>query len=1082
MTASRLAIVLGLLSAVHAQSPTSSAAAKPDYSHQAAVVELMSTHVSFDKDGSRSREQVTRVRVNTDAGVKTWGLLSLPYQSATETVEVVYVRVHKPDNSTVVTPEDNIQDLDAEITRSAPFYSDLREKHIAVKGLASGDTLEYDVKWHPTKPLIPGQFWFEYNFEREGIVLDEHVEVRAPAERPAKFKGPQSTQSVTTDGNVRVYSWTHSRLDDTKDPDSDKRKEDAAIGRLAAPDVQFSSFQSWEEVGRWYWSLQKERVEPSPAVRAKAAELTKGLTDDAAKIQVVYSFVSTQYRYIGIAFGIGRYQPHSADDVLGNNYGDCKDKHTLLAALLEATGITLHPALIGAGNRLDPDVPSPGQFDHVIGYLERGKTAIWLDTTPEVAPVGFLVATLRDKQALVMMSDGSAKLMTTPADPPFANYATFKIEGTLHEDGSLEAQVNDTSRGDVEVAFRSAFRRISQPQWNELVQGISYGRGFAGTVSDVEASAPDAISEPFHFSYHYNRKDYPDWSNRQFTVPGLPFYMPEVKDDAKDPVWLGSSIEAVSESKVELPKGYKPQAPGDVDLVYDFAEFHATYKADQGVLTCRRRLITKVQEVPVVELDDYRSFIKNMRNDVSRYVQTSSTNSVGAMTAALAPYMAFGAALKGVRELPDSASAVANNAEEDGRSFMMQSYSQSAADAFKRALHTDSKFTRAWVELAFVYTTQGNKDAALDALVKAIASNDKSIVPRRAYAFLLTSMQRKEAATQAWREVLKLAPDDLDANSGLAALLVQDKQYAEAIPYFETAAKTDTSTGAQVRLGTAYLRAGQTERGSAVLEKVLDKDSSPVAFNDVAYELADVNAGLPKALEYARRAVEEQERQSHDVKLATILKDDLDCTMKIASFWDTLGWVEFRLGHLDRAESYLNASWLLSQMAVVGDHLGQVYEQEKKSDKAIHMYRLAAATSEGRSAAGDGPRKHLEHLGVKTEISPVTRMPISDRSGEELSRLRTVKLKNYAPTVATAGATAEFFLLFEPSGKVEEASFISGADSLRAAIAVVTEAKYEVAFPEGSSAHIVRRGILMCSKISGCQFVLYTPGSVHSVN
>ncbi len=51
---------------------------------------------------------------------------------------------------------------------------------------------------------------------------------------------------------------------------------------------------------------------------------------------------------IGIAFGIGRYQPHAADDVLTNNYGDCKDKQTLLASLLQASGITLYPALVNS--------------------------------------------------------------------------------------------------------------------------------------------------------------------------------------------------------------------------------------------------------------------------------------------------------------------------------------------------------------------------------------------------------------------------------------------------------------------------------------------------------------------------------------------------------------------------------------------------------------------------------------------------------------------------------------------------------------------------------------------------------------
>ena len=306
--------------------------------------------------------------------------------------------------------------------------------------------------------------------------------------------------------------------------------------------MQISSFQNWEEVGRWYWSLQKDRIEPTPAVRAKAAELTKGMTDDGAKLRALYSFVSTQYRYIGIAFGIGRYQPHAADDVLTNSYGDCKDKHTLLASLLQA-GITLYPALINSSFRLDSDVPSPAQFDHVIEYLPqgKGKDAVWLDTTLEIAPFGYLVPRLRDKPALVMSGDKSIQLVITPADPSSASTQAFRIDGKLRDDGTFEAKVDGTTRGDVEVVMRAAFRQVPQPQWKELVQQISYGLGYSGTVSDVNASTPEAIGEPFHFSYSYNRKDYPTWkSDHQFTVPGLPFYMPPVRDDAKYPnlAWI----------------------------------------------------------------------------------------------------------------------------------------------------------------------------------------------------------------------------------------------------------------------------------------------------------------------------------------------------------------------------------------------------------------------------------------------------------------------------------------------------------------------------------------------------------------
>jgi tetratricopeptide (TPR) repeat protein len=1054
------------------QPPSPQAAAKPDYSQEAYVIEQMLTKVNFDNVGNRTREQTTRVQVKTDAGIQQWGVLLIPFQSAVETAEVVYVRVRKPDESTVSTSADNIKDLDAQITRDAPFYSDLREKHIAVKGLGKGDVLEYQVRWRPIKPLIPGQFWFDYNFQRDGIVLDERLEIRTPADRVVKFKGPQGTQTVSTEAGSRVFTWTFARVQSAKEPQTDKKRVEATRGLLPAPDVQFSSFQTWEEVGEWYWNLQKDRIKPSAAIRAKAVELTKGLTDEAAKLEALYSFVSIQYRYIGIAFGIGRYQPHAADDVLSNNYGDCKDKHTLLAALLQASGITLYPALISSARKLDPDVPSPGQFDHIIGYLPQGKTAVWLDTTLEVAPFGFLVSILRDKNALVIKGENSAQLLTTPAEPPFPGLQSFKIEGKLNDDGSFSAQVQDASRGDGEVMLRSAFRRIPQPQWKDLVQQISYSLGYAGTVSDVNASAPDLIEEPFHFSYSYTRKDYPDWANHQFTVPGHPFYMLQVKDDATDPVWLGAFLETVSESKIELPKGFTPKLPLNVDLKYDFAEYHATYSQDQGTLSAKRRLLIKMHEVPAAELDDYRSFVKNMQNDVNRYVQTSSiVGFQGPSTSGAVPPL-----IPEIRNLPDSTSPEANRLEMEGRTTLGKGDLSSAASAFKRAVDADPKFTRAWMELAIAYINQRQNDAALDAFRLAVDSDPKVVLAHRMYASWLTYMGRREAALQAWQDEIKLAPDDPDANSNIASLLMQDKRYADALPYLESVAKTDTSPPSQIRLGSAYLRSGQTEKGIATLQQVLDTDSKPVTLNNIAYELAEADISLPKALEYARRAVDEQEKRSSDMELSNLLQEDLACTQKIGMFWDTLGWVEFRLGQLDQAESYLHAAWVLTQTAIVADHLGQVYEQEQKKNQAIHMYRLALATPYGHSGALDQTRQRLEHLGVKmsSPTSPVN----MDRSADELSQLRSFKLKPLIPGTATA----EFFLLFSPGKKLEDVQFISGSEQLKSARDALFDANFQVLFPTGSAARLVRRAIVMCSPISGCNAVLYTPSSVNSVN
>ena len=629
--------------------------------------------------------------------------------------------------------------------------------------------------------------------------------------------------------------------------------------------------------------------------------------------------------------------------------------------------------------------------------------------------------------------------------------------------------------------LRSAFRRVPQSQWKDLVQQISYALGYAGTVSDVSASAPEVMTEPFHFSYSYNRKDFPIWkSDQQFTVPGLPFFMPPLRDDATDPIWLGSPEEIVSDSKLELPQGYTPQLPANVDLKYDFAEYHAVYSQDHGVLIAKRRLLIKLREVPVAEFDDYRNFVKNLQYDVNRYVQTSSSASPGVPNFQV-PGMppAF---LSGIRGLAESSSSEANRLEADARTAMTLGDRLAAITAVKHAVEKDQKFTRAWFELGTIYWASGQVDSALDAFRKAIDSDPRQVLVRKIYANALVRLHRPEAAMDAWRGLLEIAPDDSEANSGMGSSLMQQKRYGEAVPYMEAAAKGDKSPAAQNRLGSAYLQAEQIEKATAAFEKVVEADPRPMVFNDVAYELAEANASLPKALEYAQDAVDGQEKRSRGVDLSNLLPDDLKCTQQLGYYWDTLGWVHFRLGHLAQAEGYLNAAWVLSQMSVPADHLGQVYEQEKQTAKAVQMYSLAlAAPTPETQMVGDDlteTRKRLARLAPAAKTPATTDLLHRNANSMNLNQMRLVKL----PRFITGRGSAEFFLLFGPGPKLENVKFISGSPNLKAAGRVLTSAKFPVAFPAGSSARLLRRAMVMCVPVTGCQALLFTPDAVRSVN
>ncbi len=730
-----LFLALGLVSrSAHAQGP-SKPDTKPDYSKEAFVIEQTSTRIAFANDGTGTRESSARVRIQSDAGVQRYGLLTFSYQNSTESLDIDYVRVQKPDGTVAPTPAENTQDMAAEITRDAPFYSDLREKHVAVKGLSVGDALEFQAHWHTIKPLAPGQFWYAYNFSHDGIILREQLQITVPRDRPMKWKSLDLKPDITEEGARRVFTWISSQLEH-KSSEQEKREQEtklyqAARGQLPSADVQVSTFQSWEEVGRWYGSLQQERVKPTPEIRAKAAELTKSASDDNARLRAIYKYVSTEFRYIGIAFGIGRYQPHTAAEVLSNQYGDCKDKHTLFASLLDAAGIKAYPALISSSHDIDLDVPSPGQFDHVIDVVPQASSFLWFDTTTEVAPFTYLVRPLRDKRALVILEDNPPTLMTTPADPPSRASQTFKISAKLEDTGTLTGKIERTVQGDdSELLLRSAFRRVPMPQWKDLMQQISYGSGFAGDVSEVTASSPEKTDEPFHFSYLYTRKDYPNWSSRQISSP-LPPMLGLIPDSKPShPILLGEPGNTQYESHVELPKGYSPELPGNVDLKENFAEYHASYAVKDGVLTTERRFVLKLREVPVSEYDAFKKFAKTVGDDHELYIALSSGDSPG------------NSLQSAIDRLPGSDNPEAARAYDDAMAAAQNNNTQGAIDSLKHALESDPHFIRARMWLSQLYVFTGQRDLALEELRMAYGADPHQPVTYKALVASLLGVRK----------------------------------------------------------------------------------------------------------------------------------------------------------------------------------------------------------------------------------------------------------------------------------------------------------------------------------------------------
>ncbi len=1097
-------------SPVQAQAPEK----KPNLSEEAAVIEQSLSKASFEADGTSVRESTKRVRIQSDAGVQVFGILSVGYQKAFEEAEIVYVRVYKPDGAIVTTPLDDIQDIEAEITREAPFYSDLREKHIAVKGLGVGDVLEWQTRQRTIKPIAPGHFWCDYEFLKQIIVLDEQFQLSVPRDAYVNVKSPELKPKIHDEGNRRIYEWKRAQLDHQED---EKEKFQTPF-RGPQPDIQVSSFHSWDEVGRWYDSLQRDRIAPSPEVRAKAIELTRNATTEEEKTRILYTYVATQFRYIGVAFGIGRYQPHTAADVLSNSYGDCKDKHTLLASLLQAVGVEAWPALISSRLSADPDVPTPAQFDHVITVLHRGKELVWLDTTAEVGPFGFLLMNLRDKQALVIPPNAPASLMKTPVDPPFASYQKFHMTATLNDDGELKGKVEQEYRGDAEVLFRAAFRRLPQPRWKDLVQNISYSLGYGGTVADVSSSKPDLTTEPFHLSYQYDRKDYSDWkANKRISPTPSLSDLPDLSEEHEKsgaPLFLGSPIEVLYTTEIRIPKGYKPELPKDVDLTTDLAEYHAKYSLVDDVVKVEQRLRTRKNEISSAQYSAYKDFRRKVSDDESSWITFTSASTSTENRAADKNE----ATNNSWPKLPDTAAA---HMYSDGADLMRKNDLRAALDKFEKAAKLDPKLPGVWYFIGTIKISLQQTEQGLDAMRRQTKETPDVPMAYKGFSSYLMWLHRPEEALPVLQQLNKIAPDDRAAPVSLGNCLFILKRYKEASSSFETAAKLNPKSAfIYLMLGKSYLETDDSDKAYSAFAKAVSLDNEYSSMrNDAAYSLAEHKIHLHEAQLWAEQAVKNREDDTRNLNGKQFDSGHTALMSQLAAYWDTLGWVYFQNGDYKGAEPYLRAAWWMGQGSTEGYHLAQTYEKLDEAKNAAHFYAFSAASPDPLPSAEARTRLY-SMLGVHAAESAIA------SAREELGKMRTIHLAK----LPGRKGTAEFLILFTNNGEeglpaqpaksaesdktsedskpinaaqfadpgavshtekppkplrpsVEQVRFISGSEELHGLEEQLRKTNFEVPFPDHVLTKIVRRGLLNCGAYSkGCDFVLLTADHMRNPN
>jgi transglutaminase-like putative cysteine protease len=566
----------------------------------------------------------------------------------------------------VLKPDGSFVESHGESDRSASepwyrLYYDTMSKTLSFPALAPGDVLEvaYRVDDVASENLLSdyfGDLTFVDGLARQAAF--DYVLI-VPAARPIHASAPAGVahaERTLPTGEVehRFSARGVPRLD--PEPHTPGWSELARF-------VHVSTYASWDEVARFYWGLVKDQVKPGPEVRAEAERIARAVLEERAAlsprparaqapagalpaapgapvvvppggwdadtrralVRAVYGFVVSQTRYVGLEFGIHGYKPYRVEQILGRRFGDCKDKASLMHALLEALGIDSRLVLLRM-RRLGrlPDAPaSLAVFNHAILYVP--DLDLWLDGTAAYSGSGELPGEDRGATVLVVNPGAPPRFGAIPEAPPDQNRAETHLTVALAPDGGAALQGELLVAGEEAPTYRRSYqaederRALLEASFAEVYPGI---RAEAVTVSD-----PTRIEEPVSLRVRLTAPRFaqPDQGGLRFT----PFGGARGYVDAYAPLSarrldldLGSPTRRVFRYEVRLPEGWRvaslPEAAREDG---PFGRYELRYREEGGVLVAEGEVALRRGRIAAKDYPAFRALLAGIDRALARKVR-----------------------------------------------------------------------------------------------------------------------------------------------------------------------------------------------------------------------------------------------------------------------------------------------------------------------------------------------------------------------------------------------------------------------------------------------------------------------------
>jgi hypothetical protein len=586
-----------------------------------AVVLLDETTYTVAPDGSAVEHYRYVVKILRPQG-REEGIVGVPFDKDSKILSM-HVWSIGPDGHEYAVKDNEMVELG--YPGQGNFFDDLKVRIAKAPGRDPGGVVAYEYEQR-SHPYLTEKTWL---FQSELPHLNQSFTLELPPGFTHGTVWAHGKEVSAVDLEHQRWRW---EMNNTPAIDLDQvtlRPDVLSLaGRMTVhykgPGIQSPTEGTWQSIGEWYQALAKDRVVATPEIAAKTKELVGDKTDFYDKTEAIAEFVQKQVRYFVIELGIGGYQPHYAADILHNRYGDCKDKATLLTAMLSTVGI--HGALVMVDHRrgvVDPDAPSI-VGDHVIAAIEiprgysspklrsvvtskTGRQYLIFDPTWDKTAFGQLEHNLQGGYG-VLVEGSDSQIIQFPVLSPDLNTIHRTASFQLQSDGTLKGTVTEKRFGDLSEDRRSLYTMGDAKEQTQFLDRM-LGQDFTSfTVSDVKVQNAEALNKDLTTSYVLAADRFGKSMGSLLMVRPRVLGSEGLYADQKQrhvPINLDETMQEHDDYAIELPPGYSvDEIPNPIKLDLGFASYESSSTVKDNVLYYTRTFTVREVTLPADKYPD----------------------------------------------------------------------------------------------------------------------------------------------------------------------------------------------------------------------------------------------------------------------------------------------------------------------------------------------------------------------------------------------------------------------------------------------------------------------------------------------